>query len=105
MDLCPLCFVGYGFCSQKNHSNQFCIDSSQTQRNGFKSYKRYGHLLSLVTIGFDEGLMSVLFQFFNPKHHCFTFPDYQLVPTLEEFSKILSLLILEASGNSKFNDW
>ena len=57
--------------------------------------KIFGHLLSLVTTGFDEGLMSVLFQFFDPKHHCFTFPDYQLVPMLEEFSKLLGLPILE----------
>ena len=57
--------------------------------------RRHGHLLSWVTIGFDEGLMSVLFKFFDPKHHCFTFPDYQLVPTLEEFSKILGSPILE----------
>ena len=39
--------------------------------------------------------MSVLFQFFDPKHHCFTFPDYQLVPTLEEFSQLLDIPILE----------
>ena len=57
--------------------------------------KRYGHLLSLVTTGFDEGLMSVLFQFFDPKHHCFTFPNHQLAPMLEEFSKLLGLPILE----------
>ena len=58
-------------------------------------HKRHGHLLSLVTTGFDEGLMSVLFQFFDPKHHCFTFPDYQPVPTLEEFSNLLGLPIFE----------
>ena len=39
--------------------------------------------------------MSVLFQFFDPKHHCFTFLDYQLVPMLEEFSKLLGVPILE----------
>ena len=48
-----------------------------------------------LPLSFYEVLMSVLFQFFDPEHHCFTFPDYQLVPTLEEFSKILSLPILE----------
>ena len=58
-------------------------------------HKIHGYLLSLVNTEFDEGLMSVLFQFFEPKHHCFTFPDYQLVPTLEEFSKLLGLPILE----------
>ena len=48
--------------------------------------RRHGYLLSLVTSKLDEQMMSVLFQFFDPKHYCFTFPDYQLVPTLEEFS-------------------
>ena len=57
--------------------------------------RRHGHLLSLGTASFEESMMSVLFQFFDPKRHCFTFPDYKLVPTLEEFSKILGLPILE----------
>ena len=57
--------------------------------------KRHGHLLSLVTSMLDEQMMSVLFQFFDPLHHCFTFPDYQLVPTLEEFSDLLGIPILE----------
>ena len=48
--------------------------------------KNHGRLLNLVTSGFDEKIMSVLFQFFDHKHHCFTFLDYQLVPTMEEFS-------------------
>ena len=39
--------------------------------------------------------MSVLFQFFDPKHHRFTFQDYQLVPTMEEFSQILGVPILD----------
>ena len=38
--------------------------------------------------------MCVLFQFFDPVHHCFTFPDYQLVPTLEEFSLLLGVPVL-----------
>ena len=57
--------------------------------------KRHGQLLSLVTSNIDEQMMSVLFQFFDPKHHGFTFPDYQLVPTLEEFSQLLGISILE----------
>ena len=57
--------------------------------------KRHGYLLDLVISGFEEDMMHVLFQFFDPKHHCFTFPDYQLVPTLEEFSKLLGIPILD----------
>ena len=57
--------------------------------------KRHGQLLNLVTSNLDEQMMSVLFKFFDPKHHFFTFPDYQLVPTLEEFSHLLGISILE----------
>ena len=37
----------------------------------------------------------MLFQFFDLMHHCFTFPDYQLVPTLEEYSKLLGVPVLD----------
>ncbi|KAI5409998.1 hypothetical protein KIW84_055461 [Lathyrus oleraceus] len=57
--------------------------------------KKHGSLLNLVTTGFKEDMMRVLFQFFDPKHHCFTFPDYQLVPTLEECSRLLGIPILD----------
>ena len=56
--------------------------------------ERHGHLLNLVTSNTEEDMMKVLFQFFDPLHHCFTFPDYQLVPTLEEFSQLLRIPIL-----------
>ena len=57
--------------------------------------RRHGHLLSLVTSKLDEQMMSVLVQFYDPLYHCFTFQDYQLVPTLEEFSDLLGISILE----------
>src|SRR3954469_18606883 len=55
--------------------------------------EKHGFLPHLVTSGFKEEMMSVLFQFFDPEHLCFTFPDYQLVPIMEEFSDILGLLM------------
>ena len=39
-------------------------------------------------------MVKVLFQFFDPLHHSFTFTDYQLVPTLEKFSQLLRIPIL-----------
>ena len=56
--------------------------------------QRHGRLLNLVTSGFDKDMMKVLFQFSDPLHHCFTFPDYQLAPTMEEFSQLLGVPIL-----------
>src|ERR1051325_281344 len=57
--------------------------------------KRHSYLLNLVTSGFEEDIMSVVFQFFDLKHHYFTFLDYQLVPIMEEFSKLLGMPILD----------
>ena len=56
--------------------------------------KKYGRLLSLATFNFQEEMMCVLIKFFDPIHHCFTFPDYHLVPTLEEFSLLLGVPML-----------
>ena len=56
--------------------------------------ERHGRLLNLVTSNTDEDMMKVLFQFFDPLHHFFTFPDYQLVLTLEELSQLLRIPIL-----------
>ena len=56
--------------------------------------ERHGRLLNLVTSSPNEEMLKVLFQFFDPLHHCFTFPDYQLVPTMEEFSQLLGVPIL-----------
>ncbi|XP_058774721.1 uncharacterized protein LOC131648993 [Vicia villosa] len=41
----------------------------------------------------EEGILSTLIQFYDPLYHCFTFPDYQLLPILEEYSSIIGLLI------------
>ena len=57
--------------------------------------KKGSRLINLVTTNFKEDMVHVLFQFFDPKHHCFTFPDYQLVPTMEEFSQLLGVPILD----------
>ena len=57
--------------------------------------KRYGRLLNLVTSCFKEDMMCVPFQLFHHVHHCFTFPDYQLVPTMEEFYQLLGVPVLD----------
>ncbi|XP_058733117.1 uncharacterized protein LOC131604709 [Vicia villosa] len=41
----------------------------------------------------EEGTLSTLIQFYDPLYHCFTFPEYQLLPTLEEYSSIIGLPI------------
>ena len=53
--------------------------------------QRHGKLLSILSANVVEGLLSVLVQFYDPLYHCFTFPDFQLVPTLEEYSHLLGI--------------
>ena len=49
-------------------------------------HRNYGNLLGIVKTDVDEGLLQTFVQFYDPAYHCFGFPDYQLVPTLEEYS-------------------
>ncbi|KAI5404187.1 hypothetical protein KIW84_051361 [Lathyrus oleraceus] len=60
---------------------------------GFKA--RFGKLLPLLTTQVDEGLMNVLVQFYDPLYRCFTFPDFQLLPTLEEYAYLVGIPILD----------
>ena len=54
---------------------------------------KYGELLSLLKINTVEGVLATLVQFYDPVYHCFTFPNYQLAPTFEEYSQLTGLPI------------
>ncbi|KAI5391477.1 hypothetical protein KIW84_076336 [Lathyrus oleraceus] len=60
---------------------------------GFKA--RFGKLLPLLTTQVDEGLMGTLVQFYDPLYHCFSFLDFQLLPTLEEYAYLVGIPILD----------
>jgi hypothetical protein len=49
----------------------------------------YGLILNLLHVEVDEMALTTLTQFYDPPLRCFTFQDFQLSPTLEEFAKIL----------------
>ncbi|KAK2382708.1 hypothetical protein QL285_070225 [Trifolium repens] len=61
---------------------------------------RYGKLLSILKTNVEEGILNTLVQFYDPFYHCFTFPDYQLVPTLEGYSYWVGLPV---SDKAPFN--
>ena len=64
----------------------------------------HGKLLSILSADVVEGLLSVLVQFYDPLYHCFTFPDFQLVPTLEEYSHLLGIPISSRVPFSGFEE-
>ncbi|KAI5406025.1 hypothetical protein KIW84_052689, partial [Lathyrus oleraceus] len=54
---------------------------------------RYGDILTVLKTVVDPVPLQTLLQFYDPELHCFTFQDYQLAPTLEEYSILLSVPI------------
>ncbi|XP_050889324.1 uncharacterized protein LOC127094544 [Lathyrus oleraceus] len=54
---------------------------------------KYGRLIPLLKTNMVEGILATLVQFYDPLYRCLTFPDYQFVPTLEEFSHLIGLPI------------
>ncbi|XP_058783618.1 uncharacterized protein LOC131658328 [Vicia villosa] len=42
----------------------------------------------------EKGILSTLIQFYDALYHCFIFPDYKLLPTMEEYSSIIGLPII-----------
>ncbi|KAI5424530.1 hypothetical protein KIW84_030636 [Lathyrus oleraceus] len=54
--------------------------------------KRHGKLLSILSADVVGGLLSMLVQFYDPLYRCFTFPDFQLVPTVAGYSLPLEIL-------------
>ena len=52
--------------------------------------RRYGDTLDLTRVDVQMDVVSALVQFNDPPMRCFTFQDFQLAPTLEEFYRILN---------------
>ncbi|KAI5403209.1 hypothetical protein KIW84_050692 [Lathyrus oleraceus] len=52
---------------------------------------RYGDILTVLKTVVDPVPLQTLLQFYDPELRCFTFQDYQLAPTLEEYSILLSI--------------
>lgn len=53
----------------------------------------YGNILFFLHFGIDDQVVNMLLQFYDPELRCFTFQDYQLAPTLEEYSSLLIIPI------------
>ena len=60
-------------------------------RNTFK--RKYGNLLGLLKVEAQVATITTLDQYYDPPLKCFTFQDFQLVPTIEEFEHILGLSV------------
>nr|AAQ82036.1 unknown [Pisum sativum] len=54
---------------------------------------QFGDILTLLKTVVDPVPLQTLLQFYDPELRCFTFQDYQLAPTLEEYSILMSIPI------------
>ncbi|RDY03891.1 hypothetical protein CR513_12469, partial [Mucuna pruriens] len=50
---------------------------------------RYGNYLSLLEVEVQPNALIALTQYYDPPLRCFTFNDFQLAPTLEEYERII----------------
>ncbi|XP_050916229.1 uncharacterized protein LOC127131347 [Lathyrus oleraceus] len=58
---------------------------------GFRD--RFRRLLFVLSTDAEDGLLCTLVQFDDPVYWCFTFPDYRLLPTMEEYDYLLGILV------------
>ena len=57
--------------------------------------KKYGKVLRLMDVEVQVDAITALAQFYDQPLRCFTFQDFQLAPTLEEYEQILGLPIAD----------
>jgi len=57
--------------------------------------EHHGKLLDILKIDATKGVLETLVQFYDRHCHCFTFPEHQLVPTLEDYSHLIGLPVLD----------
>ena len=93
-------FFDYGFWKKKDWKIQFkdpkideLISLIPEIECSADFRKKYGSIIPLMKLRMKEGILSTLVQFYDLMYHCFTFPDYQLMPTLEEYSYLLTYLL------------
>src|ERR1043165_6352229 len=87
---------------RKTSSYSFCaFDISEVRARGIlvkdlierEFRKDHGNILPLLMEDYEFYAMQSLLQFYDSELRCFTFQDYQLAPTLEEYSFLLGINI------------
>ncbi|RDX86958.1 hypothetical protein CR513_31641, partial [Mucuna pruriens] len=57
--------------------------------------KLHDNLLHLLEVETQPTALEALFQYYDLPMRCFTFEDFQMAPTLEEYERLLGLLLTE----------
>jgi hypothetical protein len=67
------------------------MESRLTKISGPNFRSTYGSILELLHVKVDTRALVTFSQFYDPHLRCFTFQDFQLLPTIEEFENILGI--------------
>lgn len=70
----------------------------------YKCYEAYGNIMDLVNENVDYVALTTLAQYYDILMRCFTFPNFQMAPTLEEFKRILNRSIKDHNLFSKIKE-
>ncbi|XP_050916294.1 uncharacterized protein LOC127131412 [Lathyrus oleraceus] len=70
----------------------------------YKCYAAYGNILDLENENVGYMVLTTLAQYYDIPMRCFTFPDFQMAPTLEEFERILNRSIKDHNPFPKIEE-
>ncbi|RDX72156.1 hypothetical protein CR513_48390, partial [Mucuna pruriens] len=59
--------------------------------------RKHGNLLRILEVETQPKALEALVQYYDPPARCFTFSDFQLAPTLEEYERLLGLPLAESA--------
>lgn len=65
---------------------------------------RYGWILDLLTTSINVSDLAVLSQYYDPPLRCFTFKDFQLAPTIEEYENLLGWYVKDHPPFTKLGE-
>ncbi|XP_050889482.1 uncharacterized protein LOC127094732 [Lathyrus oleraceus] len=65
---------------------------------------RYGRILDLLTTPIDVLALVALSQYYDPPLRCFTFQDFQLAPTIEEYENLLGWYVKDHPSFTKLGE-
>lgn len=94
----------FSFRYKEPRLDSFKSMSSKIAPVKFKCYATYGDILDMVNESVDYMALTTLAQYHDVPMCCFTFPDFQMAPTLEEFERILNRSIKDHNPFPKIEE-
>ncbi|RDX76376.1 hypothetical protein CR513_43643, partial [Mucuna pruriens] len=59
--------------------------------------RKHGNLLRILEVEVQPATLEALVQYYDPPARCFTFRDFQMTPTLEEYERLLGFPLTEST--------